>query len=948
MSYRGDRGGGRGGRGGFDRGRGGGGGGDRGGYRGRGGPGGGDRGGFRGGGDRGRGGFRGGAPGREPGGIFSDPNQASEVDGRLEVRGQEGLVNTFRSLTVGNNDLPLRPGWGKVGAPIKMRSNFFPVKIPRGPLSEYDVKITPPVTVRRVKRRIFELLEQQADYARFKTGVAHDFGAKLIASKRLPQPLTFNVAYFDEDESKPRENGKTYAVEIIFIQDIDLSTLTSHLSGDPNYREIDVAPILAALNIVLAQHPTRSGVMVGRNRFFFPNETFNLGGGLEAWRGFYSSVRPAYKQLMVNVNVATTAFYSEGNLANAMMEFRNASFGARVDQFVRGIRVMTTHLKHRKTVKKVSKFTARSHKFAWDEAGRQVSVEEYFQMKYKIKLQYPDIPLIDVGGVKSNLLPAEVCQILPGQPFRGKLTDEHTAQMILHACKPPNVNARTIVGPGLQSLGFRTDEQPLPGFGIKIGGQMAVVPGRILPAPRVMYSQKAQEIDQRASWNLRSVRFSRGAVLDKWAVLIIKDGNGRAEFQGPDDPELRSTIAGFSKMCATSGVTVRSQPRFIQAQLPHKNQDDPTRKGAIGAIRSSITSLKPKVDLLMVLLSSGDKHIYAGIKHLCDVYLDVHTVCVHSEKIRRDKGQLQYFANVALKFNMKLGGVNHGLDPDSMQWLKQEPTMMIGMDVTHPGPGSLRGTPSIAAVVASVDEHYAQFPASLRIQETRKEMITSLKDMMIERLEAFREKSRNALPTRVLVYRDGVSEGQYRTVVAEEMPSIIESFRKYDQPGKPYRPKLTIVVCGKRHHTRFYPMDPSNADQLGNPRPGTVVDQGVTGVYAFDFFLQAHGGLQGTTRPTHYYVVHDEIKFGADQLQKLTNDVSYMFARATKAVSLVSPAYYADLACERGRCYIHELLQAVEATTASSSAEDQVMRTAEGLWRDGVRGPLLRNSMFYL
>jgi hypothetical protein len=39
----------------------------------------------------------------------------------------------------------------------------------------------------------------------------------------------------------------------------------------------------------------------------------------------------------------------------------------------------------------------------------------------------------------------------------------------------------------------------------------------------------------------------------------------------------------------------------------------------------------------------------------------------------------------------------------------------------------------------------------------------------------------------------------------------------------------------------------------------------------------------------HYFVVHDEIGFKADELQNLTNVVSYMFARATKAVSLVSP-----------------------------------------------------------
>jgi hypothetical protein len=161
---------------------------------------------------------------------------------------------------------------------------------------------------------------------------------------------------------------------------------------------------------------------------------------------------------------------------------------------------------------------------------------------------------------------------------------------------------------------------------------------------------------------------------------------------------------------------------FPHTDVDMQNQNDPTRRRAIEAIRGALLTLKPKPELVLVILSNGDKHIYAGLKHLCDVQLDVHTVCVHAEKIRREKGQVQYYANVALKVNMKLGGVNHGLDPDSMRWLKAEPTMLVGMDVTHPGPGSLKGTPSIAAVVASVDEHYAQFPASLNIQETRKEV----------------------------------------------------------------------------------------------------------------------------------------------------------------------------------------------------------------------------------
>lgn len=43
--------------------------------------------------------------------------------------------------------------------------------------------------------------------------------------------------------------------------------------------------------------------------------------------------------------------------------------------------------------------------------------------------------------------------------------------------------------------------------------------------------------------------------------------------------------------------------------------------------------------------------------------------------------------------------------------------MLVGVDVTHAGPGSRAGTPSIAAVVANIDDAFVQFPASLRIQK---------------------------------------------------------------------------------------------------------------------------------------------------------------------------------------------------------------------------------------
>lgn len=194
-------------------------------------------------------------------------------------------------------------------------------------------------------------------------------------------------------------------------------------------------------------------------------------------------------------------------------------------------------------------------------------------------------------------------------------------------------------------------------------------------------------------------------------------------------------------------------------------------------------------------------------------------------------------------------------------------------------------------------------------------------------------------------------QGQFATVVREEIPQIRASFNRFNTSSAPYRPKITVVICGKRHHTRFYPTEEKDGDNQGNPRPGTVVDRGITAIYEFDFFLQAHGGLIGTTKPTHYYVVCNEMGLRADDLQGLTNNVSYTFARATKAVSLVSPAYYADLACERGRCYLHKLLQGIASsgTTSASgtTANDEVWREAEQLWHGGVKGKL-KDIMFYL
>ncbi len=241
-------------------------------------------------------------------------------------------------------------------------------------------------------------------------------------------------------------------------------------------------------------------------------------------------------------------------------------------------------------------------------------------------MRHPDIPLVDVGGgAKQNLMPAELCEILPNQAYTGKLTDEHTASMTTFAAKPPNINALAISTKGLDELGFRPSASPqLGAFGVSIGNQMAVVPARILPAPRIQYGHGTPSVDEKASWNLRNVKFTRGARLENWAVMVIRDGNDRDEFSSPTDPAFAEVYNGFANMCRNSGMIVEQKPPMITAaRLTRKQEDDQTRSKAIGDIERALKTLSKKPSIILVLLSNGDKHVYSGLKYLCDVVLDV-------------------------------------------------------------------------------------------------------------------------------------------------------------------------------------------------------------------------------------------------------------------------------------------------------------------------------------
>uniref|UniRef100_H2YUA1 Argonaute RISC catalytic component 2 n=1 Tax=Ciona savignyi TaxID=51511 RepID=H2YUA1_CIOSA len=290
--------------------------------------------------------------------------------------------------------------------------------------------------------------------------------------------------------------------------------------------------------------------------------------------------------------------------------------------------------------------------------------------------------------------------------------------------------------------------------------------------------------------------------------------------------------------------------------------------------------------------------ISAEVKRVGDTLLGIATQCVQVKNVVKTSPQT--LSNLCLKINVKLGGVNNILVPSLRPKVFNDPVIFFGADVTHPPAGDTR-KPSIAAVVGSMDAHPSRYSATVRVQQHREEIIRDLavmvRDLMVEFYKATHYK-----PVRVIMYRDGVSEGQFQQVLSTELRAIREACTMLEVG---YQPGITFIVVQKRHHTRLFCRNHEDrSGKSGNIPAGTTVDTGICHPTEFDFYLCSHAGIQGTSRPSHYHVLWDDNNFMADELQVLTYQLCHTYVRCTRSVSIPAPAYYAHLVAFRARYHL--------------------------------------------
>uniref|UniRef100_A0A8C2TGK2 Argonaute RISC catalytic component 2 n=1 Tax=Coturnix japonica TaxID=93934 RepID=A0A8C2TGK2_COTJA len=323
------------------------------------------------------------------------------------------------------------------------------------------------------------------------------------------------------------------------------------------------------------------------------------------------------------------------------------------------------------------------------------------------------------------------------------------------------------------------------------------------------------------------------------------------------------------------------------------------------------------------------------VKRVGDTLLGMATQCVQMKNVQRTTPQT--LSNLCLKINVKLGGVNNILLPQGRPPVFQQPVIFLGADVTHPPAGDGK-KPSIAAVVGSMDAHPNRYCATVRVQQHRQEIIQDLAAMVRELLIQF-YKSTRFKPTRIIFYRDGVSEGQFQQVLHHELLAIREACIKLE---KDYQPGITFIVVQKRHHTRLFCTDKNErVGKSGNIPAGTTVDTKITHPSEFDFYLCSHAGIQGTSRPSHYHVLWDDNRFTADELQILTYQLCHTYVRCTRSVSIPAPAYYAHLVAFRARYHLvdkeHDSAEGSHVSGQSNGRDPQALAKAVQIHQDTLR-----------
>ncbi|KAF8840966.1 Piwi-domain-containing protein [Paxillus ammoniavirescens] len=713
--------------------------------------------------------------------------------------------------------------------------------------------------------------------------------------------------------------------------DISTRDLRQLIQGGTTQMTPRATIALNLLQLILRQAPNLK--YPNNVKAFFCREagSKSLGGGLEIFKGFFQSVRPALKSLLVNVDTSCGVIYQDGPMIEVILGFLGTSHPralnidstspdwSKLRHFFKSILVTFTH---RKGKKKIASLVPRagSVEFEREKDGvtQRTTIQAYFREAYNISLKYPDALGVELG--RGTIVPVELCIVAPNQRYTRRLPQELTKKMVDFTSEKPKARLDAIQR-GIRGAGSVLDYSSsvfVKNAGLEISSSPTIIDGKVLSTPPMQYRPGSQPlIPKFGAWNVVNQQFFQPRNIAKWAVVDYSPNPSR------DRPANERFVTMLGKNCQKLAIS----PPQVYMNGNGGNVVEDLKQAA----RQATGHESQQPDLILVILPSSAADIRFSVKQHGDVRTGVVTQCVRVDKIARANDQ--YCNNVAMKINAKLGGVNAVPQSRILAELAKQPFIIMGADVGHPSPG-VSDQPSVASLVWSYDPQAMCYEAFTSIQPPRLEPIEHLHAMVKKAIKDFGRP-----PARIVFFRDGLSEGEYAKVAEKEIQDIKGCERSVTHP----KPTLTFIVVGKRHHVRFFPQSDQDADKSGNCPAGFVADQGIGNPIAKDYYLQSHGGLLGTSRPSHYVVIRDEnFSNNVDNLQELSFALCHSYARATRSVSIPAP-----LVCGRAKFHFRPDLQYDDssASVASGGGTFDIRK-----WQAGFKGPheKMSKKMFYM
>lgn len=765
-------------------------------------------------------------------------------DKPVERRQRRGITEEGPSLVI------RKPGVskeGKAGQKVTIVSNFFKVdKLPNNQgISQYNVTFTPDVQSDKLKSALLHDLDDILGKTRCFDGMT------MFLPKKLSEDITTKTV--------TTRQGNDITVKIMFTNMVP-----------------ENSPSIVQLMNILFRKQLRAMKMqlVGRNYYNPENKIDIKAHKMQVWPGISTSILQYESDVMLCADVAHKVLRMQ-TVLEFLYEIYN-SLGNKSGFYDMAKKKLLGEI----VLTRYNNKTYRVDDIDWDKHptdsfskadGTTITFKEYYEAVYEQKVKDDKQPLLISRPKEKDrkrgmsgpiLLLPEFC-VITG------LSDEIRANFSVMK----DLAQHTRISPAARAQNlekFMTDmnnnpeaQQELSSWNMQFNKSLLQMSGRCLGAEGMFqkgaqFSYKIQDADW--SKETRGKALISTVNMDKWVLVYTQRDQKAAQ-------DMTQTLM---RVCGPMGMNV------AQPQLCRLNDD---------SAKTYFTSLKeqiePGVQMVVCIVPNNRKDRYDAIKKLCCVEKPVPSQVVVSRTISKPQMLMSVCTKIGIQLNCKLGGEVWAVD------VPLKKLMVVGFDVYH---DSLTKGKSIGGFVASTNRHLTRYYSKITSQTSHQEICDQLKVCMTGALKKYHEVN-GELPDPVIVYRDGVGDGQLRQVYEHELPQLKAAMAQVSQGmEKKYDPKFAMVIVKKRVSTRLFL---ENRGQYNNPPPGTVVDTVVTRPEWLDFFLISQSVRQGTVTPTHYNIINDSTGLQPDHFQRLTYKLCHLYYNWPGTIRVPAPCQYA-------------------------------------------------------